>query len=129
MPSPEAEESGAPEAEGRFTMPARYSIGVIVAYAIIGLLLVLVVGRESSVGFGWPLYFLLAVTVFFLARYLSTRYVLDDTNFTAWRLFGSRRIPLEEVRAIGPRASASSLRPADSSASARSDGGVGCTAS
>ncbi len=81
-------------------MPARYSIGVIVAYAILALLLIFVVGQDSSVGFSWPLYFLLGVTGFFLVRYLSTRYVLDDSYFTAWRIFGSRRIPLEDVRAI-----------------------------
>jgi hypothetical protein len=81
-------------------MGAQLSIGVIVAYAIIALLLVVVVGPDLGGRYSWSLYLLLAVTLLFLVRYLSTRYWMDDTDLHAWRLLGSRKIPLEEIRAI-----------------------------
>ena len=42
--------------------------------------------------------FLAAILVVYLARYLTTRYVLDAETLGALRLFGSRRVRLEEVR-------------------------------
>ena len=81
-------------------MRARLSIAVIVAYAVMLLLVVIVVAPRSTSGYGWTLYFLLALTLLFLARYLSTRYWMDDRQLVAWRIFGTRRIALSEVRAI-----------------------------
>lgn len=43
---------------------------------------------------------LAGLLVVFLARYLSTRYWLDTDHLTAWRLFGSRRVPFERIRRI-----------------------------
>jgi len=48
----------------------------------------------------WVLGLILFLFVFFLARYLSTTYSLDDTHLRAWRLAGSRRVRLDTVRRI-----------------------------
>ncbi len=81
-------------------MPARLSAAVVGAYAFLLLLIALVLGPRSVAGYLWVPYFLGAVTVFFLVRYLSTRYTIDDSFLRAWRILGGRRIPLEEIRGI-----------------------------
>ncbi|HYA10985.1 MAG TPA: PH domain-containing protein [Thermoplasmata archaeon] len=81
-------------------MRASLSAVVVGVYAAMVLLLIFVIGARSSIGFSWVLYLLLAVTFLFLARYLSTTYLLDDATLVARTLFGARRVPLEEVRAI-----------------------------
>jgi Bacterial PH domain len=81
-------------------MRARISVAVVVAYGIMILLLIWVVGPRAESSYGWALYFLLAVSLLFLARYLSTRYWMDERSLVAWRLFGTRRVPLSEVRGI-----------------------------
>ncbi len=81
-------------------MLGRYSIGVVIAYLLIIVLLIVVVGPDLGSRYAWSLYFLIAVSILFLARYLSTRYSMDDYDFVAWRILGSRRIALEEIRAI-----------------------------
>ncbi len=45
----------------------------------------------------WALSLLLA---FFLARYLSTSYLLDDAFLRAWRIAGGQRMPLNEIHRI-----------------------------
>jgi hypothetical protein len=81
-------------------MGGRLSAGVVGAYVVLALLILLVVVPRAASGFAWAAYVLFAVTVLFLLRYFSTRYTLTDTDLRAWRIFGSRRIALEDVRAI-----------------------------
>jgi len=100
MSQPSRERDAAADLEGRFRMRASLSAGVIGAYALMLLLIVYVVGFRTTVGFGWVTYFLLAVTILFLARYLSVTYAIDDTNLVARTMFGTHRWPLEEIRGI-----------------------------
>ena len=48
----------------------------------------------------WVVAFLAAVLLVYLARYVSTYYVLDADALSARRLFGSRRILLEDIRGV-----------------------------
>lgn len=85
--------------QGRVVQYAPRSAAVIGFYAVlIGLLLWL----EPRTSFAIPSLPLLlaAILAVYLARYLTTRYVLDAETLGALRLFGSRRVRLEEVRAI-----------------------------
>lgn len=85
-------------------MPAKLSAGVMGLYLVlIGALVYLASYRLVNLLVAEVL---VAALIVYLGRYLSTRYRLDPYTFTARRLFGSRRIPLEEIR----HASHSSLR-------------------
>ncbi len=86
--------------EGRYRVRGQWSIGVLVAYALL-LVLVGVLFVPTSMGPpGWGAWVLIGLVGFFLARYLSTTYTLDDVHLRAWRILGGRRVPLEEVRRI-----------------------------
>jgi PH (Pleckstrin Homology) domain-containing protein len=81
-------------------MPAQFSAGVIGLYVVLmGLLAYL--GSYRLVN-PFVAEVLVAALIIYLGRYLSTRYRLDQYNFKAVRLFGSRRIPLEEIRHASP---------------------------
>ncbi|MGA9839851.1 MAG: PH domain-containing protein [Thermoplasmata archaeon] len=69
-------------------------------YVVIILVLVFVVGRDVYASDPLAVYFAVTVAFFFLARYLSTTYVIDDTYLYARRVVGSRRVALSEVRKI-----------------------------
>lgn len=86
--------------EGRYVVGGRLSAGVIGAYVVLLLLIILIIGTRIVSADDWVTIFLTALTLLFLARYLSTRYVLDDVQLRAWRILGGRRVPLEDVRAI-----------------------------
>jgi hypothetical protein len=88
------------DAEGRYVVGARLSGAVVGAYAVLLLLIVFLIGPRLASADAWVTIFLVALTVLFLARYLSTRYVLDDVQLKATRILGGRRVPLEDVRAI-----------------------------
>lgn len=81
-------------------MPARVSVGVVVFYLILIVLIVyLGAARLTSALVAEAL---VAALVVYLGRYLSTRYWLSPRTFGAVRLFGSRRIPIDEVRHVAP---------------------------
>lgn len=85
---------------GRFRAGAPISAGVVILY---GLLVVIVVYATSRASFSSnPIVpeVLVAVLFLFLARHVSTYYVLDDRALHARRIFGSRSIPLEQVRML-----------------------------
>ncbi len=69
-------------------------------YVVILLLLYFVVVPSPIDSNHYLAYLLVAGTLFFLLRYLSTFYVIDDTHLTAWRILGPRRMALQEVRKI-----------------------------
>jgi len=81
-------------------MPSKLSAGIVGFYLVLlGAITYLGAYRLTT-----PLVaeVLDAALILYLGRYLSTRYSLDSRTFTAARLFGSRRIPIEEIRHIGP---------------------------
>lgn len=85
---------------GRFRVGAPISVGVVVLYAL--LVVIIVYASERAAFSSNPIVpeFLVAVMFLFLARHASTYYVLDDRALYARRLFGSRSIPLEQVRIL-----------------------------
>lgn len=86
------------DAQGRYHDRGKISPWNVGAYVVL-LLIILLIFRDSSAQF-WVPYALIAVVLLLLARYLSTRYVIDDTFLHAYRILGGRRVPLEEVRQI-----------------------------
>jgi hypothetical protein len=77
-------------------MPGRFSAGVMGLYLVLmGALTYL--GSERLIN-TLVTEVLVAALIIYLGRYLSTRYRLTPRTFMALRLFGSRRIPLEEIR-------------------------------
>jgi hypothetical protein len=89
-----------PDARGRVRSGAPVSVGVVVLYVI--LVLLIVYASEKTQFSSNPIVpeFLVAVILLFLARYASTYYVIDDRALHARRIFGSRSVRLEEVRAV-----------------------------
>ncbi|MGP8077277.1 MAG: PH domain-containing protein [Thermoplasmata archaeon] len=79
-------------------MGGRISIAVVVTYAVLILLFLFL--PHGVTKYGWVPTLFVALLVFLLARYLSARYSIDDSDLRAFRLLGGRRIPLEEVRRI-----------------------------
>jgi len=88
------------DAEGVYRVWGRYSVGVVVTYAILLVVILVVLVPREPASFLWVPYGLTAVIVFFLARYFSTRYSIDDEHLRATRILGGRRIPLDEIRRI-----------------------------
>jgi len=86
------------DAHGVYHDRGRLSFSVIGVYLFLILVAILVLPRSSLAT--WALGAVVALFVFFLVRYLSTTYSLNDTHLRAWRLAGSRRIPLESIRRI-----------------------------
>ena len=81
-------------------MPARLSIGIIVFYFLL-IALITYLGAYRLMN---PIIaeVLDAALIIYLGRYLSTRYRLTPYTFEASRLFGSRRIPIGEIRHVAP---------------------------
>ncbi len=79
---------------------------------VVGFYLVLLVALyflKGLVGLDIAL-FLIAVLLVYFARELSIRYVLNDDDLIAWRIFGWRRVPLASIRKV-ERASLRELSP------------------
>ncbi|MCI4334659.1 MAG: PH domain-containing protein [Thermoplasmata archaeon] len=93
--------AGTPPNSLIFRMPAAKSMGVIVFYI---LLMLIVLGAEfyspsaSYVPYLYPL--LEIVLLLFLLRYATTGYRVDGASLYASRILGGRRIPLEQIRKI-----------------------------
>jgi len=85
---------------GRVRFSAPYSWGTVGMYVGIILLLLVFAPASNTSTLPYASEILAVLFLVFLARYLSTSYYLDATTFTAWRLFGLRRIALRDVRAI-----------------------------
>lgn len=62
--------------------------------------MVLVLPNSAVIVYWWAPWFLAALIVVMLARYLSTTYRIDDVELRARRLMGGRRIRLADVRQI-----------------------------
>jgi len=94
----------------RFAMGARVSAAVVAGYGLVLALLVLVGRSVIPAADLWALYVLIALAVLSLVRYLSTRYSLDPTYLRARTILGGRKLPLKDVRSVGP-ASLRALSP------------------
>ncbi|MGI0052700.1 MAG: hypothetical protein ACRECR_00360, partial [Thermoplasmata archaeon] len=62
---------------------------------LVAILLALFLHGTSEAAYAAILPLLAVVLLVYLLRYLSTRYVMDDRELGALRLFGSRRVPLD----------------------------------
>lgn len=85
---------------GRYRARGTYDPVTVGVYVVVILLLYFVISRSSLVTNPDVIYFLMGVTLFFLLRYFSTQYWIDDTYVHARRILGSRRVPLAEIRKI-----------------------------
>jgi Bacterial PH domain len=90
--------TGRVDSAGRYHDRAKYSAWNIGAYLVLLVVVYLLV--HSSGPDYWVPYALAAAVILLLVRYLSTRYLLDDTSLRATRLLGGRRIALEDIRQI-----------------------------
>ena len=75
-------------------------MGIIGAYAVLLLIILLVILPRESKQYTWVPYLLTAAIVFLLVRHFSVRYLITESELRAWKVLGGRRIPLEEVRKI-----------------------------
>lgn len=100
-----AAESGEPsprvrlDGQGRYVDYAPRSYAVIGMYAVLVAVLLYLNGGANYAVPSLPL-ILAAVLLVYLGRYVSTRYVMDSETLAAKRLFGSRKVRLEEIRNI-----------------------------
>jgi hypothetical protein len=95
--SPPAEVAPTDPGSGAYVSIAPRSIVVVGFYLVLALLLFL---YRNAISTPWAFDVLSIVLVIYLVRYVSTYYVLDADFLKARRLFGSRRIRLEDVRSI-----------------------------
>jgi len=84
--------------EGIYYDRGRLSITAIGMYVVLLLLMIVLLQRTDITL--WAVGVILFLVVFFLARYLSTTYSMNDTHFRSWRVGGSRRIRLESIHRI-----------------------------
>jgi len=88
------------DAEGRYRSHGKISYGIVGAYVFLLIVILLLYAGAVGQAYWWVPPLLVAIVAVMLARYLSTSYRIDEHELRAWRLFGGRRIRLEEVRRI-----------------------------
>jgi hypothetical protein len=86
--------------EGRYHARGRVSYAVVGTYVVMMLIVLLVLPSSVVISIRWVPYALAAFLLVALVRYLSTSYRIDDLQLRAWRIFGGRRVELEQVRRI-----------------------------
>lgn len=86
--------------DGGYRANGKISWGVVGVYVFMLIVILLLFRDSGGSAYWWVPWFLAVVAVVMLVRYLSTRYRIDDTDLRAWRIFGNRRIPLNQVRRI-----------------------------
>jgi PH (Pleckstrin Homology) domain-containing protein len=89
-------------------MPSVISVGVVVFYLILIVAITYLGAYRLTSSLVAEV--LVAALILYLGRYISTRYWLSPRTFGAVRLFGSRRIPIEEIRHV-ERANLRELAP------------------
>jgi len=75
-------------------------VGVLAAYGIILVVVILLILPHETPQYVWVPYLLVAVVFLLVIRYLTTRYRIDDSNLVATKFLGGRRISLDQVRKI-----------------------------
>jgi PH (Pleckstrin Homology) domain-containing protein len=88
------------ESVGRIRVGAPVSAGVVILYLLMVGIIIYATYHATFTSNPIVPEFLITVLFLFLARNVSTYYVLDDHAIYARRLFGSRTIALEQIRAI-----------------------------
>lgn len=91
-------DASSPTDRGVFRARGKLSAAVVGAYAVLLVLAGLLV--RNATANSWAPWLLGGLIVFFLARYLSTSYRIDDRQLRAFRILGGRTIPLAEIRRI-----------------------------
>ena len=86
------------DTQGVYRDHGRLSYAVVGMYVFLILIALLILPSTGLAS--WAIGTILLLFVFFLVRYLSTTYSLDDTHLRAWRIAGSRRISLESIHKI-----------------------------
>ena len=98
-PSPETTQTPT-RSGGRYVMHSVVPVGAIVLYTVL-ILLVLYTTTRATISisgiYPYAAYVLVGLLLAFLLRMVSTRYVLDEDSFRAWRLFGARRLSLIHI--------------------------------
>jgi Bacterial PH domain len=84
----------------RYLQHAGISVAVIAVYVVLGLIIIALGFHGGGLAANWGAVLVLIVIGIFGARYLTTTYLIDADHLTAWRIFGTRRIPLESIRRI-----------------------------
>jgi hypothetical protein len=82
---------------GRYRVGGQLSGVTIGVYAVLILLFGLVVLTPQT---PYPEWIVILIPVFFLIRYLSTSYSIDEVYLRTFRIAGGRRVPLADVRKI-----------------------------
>jgi hypothetical protein len=85
---------------GRYRAGGQLSYVTIGVYVLLLLVLYFIVLPSPAVSYPTGIEFIILVTLFFLARYLSTSYTIDDTYLRVSRIAGGRRIRLADIRKI-----------------------------
>ncbi len=100
--SPSVESPPTPrlDSKGRYHDRGRYSAGVIGVYIFFAIVVAVGLRGDFGTSSAWVPGLLIALLFFFLARYLSTRYSIDDTYLRAWRILGGRKVRLETIYRI-----------------------------
>jgi hypothetical protein len=88
------------DARGRYRAAGELSYITIGVYVFLILILYFVVLPSPAISYRWGIEVVIVITVFFLVRYLSTTYSIDDAYLRAWRIAGGRRVRLADVRKI-----------------------------
>jgi hypothetical protein len=97
---PGSRASGSLDPDGRYRSRGDLSAITVGVYVFLILLLYFVLLRSPALAYPWGIYAVIAVTAFFLIRYLSTSYSIDDLYLRSFRIAGGRKVRLEEVRKI-----------------------------
>ena len=92
-----SERSGPP---GAYFVAAERSYLIIGTYVFLLVVVLLILPTSPVVIYSWLPWFIAAVIAFFLARYLSTAYWIDEGRLSAFRILGGRHLRLEEIRRI-----------------------------
>jgi hypothetical protein len=87
------------DAAGVYRARGKLSYSVVGTYVFLIVLLFIVL-PDAGLRASWAFEAILVFFVFFLARYLSTFYSINDTHLRAWRILGNRRVRLEDVHQI-----------------------------
>ncbi len=88
------------DAAGRYRDRGRFSVAVVAFYAILTAIFIYALRSNFGSTLGWGVIALAATLLFFLVRYLSTRYAIDDSYLYAWRILGGAKVSLDRVRRI-----------------------------
>jgi hypothetical protein len=88
------------DVEGRYRCGGVLSGWTIGVYVLLILALYYVLQHSAALSYPEGIYAVVALTVFFLVRYLSTTYTIDDAYLRAFRIAGGRKIRLEDIRKI-----------------------------